>query len=474
MLSKNEGVFQLNQDVTSSSSPRDLERLLEQLREKRSLRHHIGIVAGVIDLLAISTAYLLANLVYLYDIQVELTVRTLASVTPIYLLFGLARQSYDANLLSDGYRSAWRAAEAIIWSSLFLFLIFFFLKIGAEFSRVALGLGMLFSIILASVGRYNVGQLALRELGTSPFAHLCIYDGIEIPDPKSTGSVKSCDIGLVPMPDNPAMLALLGRLALGLDGVVVHCSPEKRQSWALMLKSLDVRTELVVRELTPLQPLAIASRRGDTSLVLGGGQLSFSQRTLKRAFDLVFTLALAPVLVPLLILLGVVVKLDSPGPALFKQDRIGIGNRKFTILKFRTMRIEEQDEEARETTARDDPRVTRIGNFLRRTSLDELPQFLNVLRGEMSLVGPRPHAELTAIGSTLLWEIDAAYWHRHVVKPGITGLAQVRGHRGSLSEESHLRERLNSDLEYAANWSLTADLMIMIRTLAVMVHKNAF
>jgi len=133
-----------------------------------------------------------------------------------------------------------------------------------------------------------------------------------------------------------------------------------------------------------------------------------------------------------------------------------------------------QDDEAKKTTSRSDPRVTRVGNFLRRTSLDELPQFINVLVGDMSIVGPRPHAERTAVGSTMLWEIDGAYWHRHVVKPGITGLAQVRGHRGSLLEERQLTERLNADLEYVSNWSMANDLIIILRTASVLVHRNAF
>src|SRR3546814_4395680 len=113
-------------------------------------------------------------------------------------------------------------------------------------------------------------------------------------------------------------------------------------------------------------------------------------------------------------------------------------------------------------------------SFLRRTSLDELPQFLNVLSGEMGLVGPRPHAESTTAGSAMFGEVDSSYWHRHVVKPGITGLAQVRGHRGSIFEEQQLRDRLNADLEYVANWSILSDVTIILRTAGVLIHKNAF
>lgn len=450
------------------------EPMLASLRVKRARRHRVSIVAVVLDMIAIATAYTVASLVYLSFFDAELILRTLASVVPIYFLFGLAAQSYPANIIVDGYRSAWRAGAAFFWASLLMFLIFFFLKISEDFSRVVLGLGTIFSVCLIGVCRMNVARLARRTLGPEPFAHLHIYDDVPMPRNEAASAISISDLGLAPMPDSPAMLDLLGRLALGLDGVVVHCSPEKREHWAFMLKSLDVRTELVVPELNSLNPLAIEGRHGMTSLVLGSGQLSWSQRTLKRIFDLIITIALMPVVAPLLGLVAVLVKVDSPGPALFKQERIGLGNRKFKILKFRTMRIDMQDEKGNQLTSRDDPRVTRLGEILRKTSLDELPQFLNVLLGDMSIVGPRPHTESAKAGGSLYWQIDRAYWHRHVVKPGITGLAQIRGHRGNTFEEWQLLDRLSADLEYVSTWSLANDLMIILRTLGVLMHKNAF
>lgn len=444
------------------------------LRSKRTLRHKVSLVALLLDIIAIASAYTVASLAYLSYIEGELILRTLGSILPIYFLFGLTIQIYPAHILMVSHQSVRRSATAMIWASLLMFVIFFFLKISEEFSRVVLGLGTLLAVCLITIARMNVARMARMTLQLRPFAHLSLIDGVDMPTQPIEGSVRTSDCGLSPSPEDPAMLDLLGRLAFGLDGVVVYCKPESRERWAFMLKSLDIRTEIVVPELNRLQPLAIEERQGNISLILGNGQLSLSQRALKRSFDLAFALALTPILLPILGGISLLVKLDSPGPIFFKQERIGLSNRKFLILKFRTMRREMLDDKARKTTTREDARITRIGHFLRRTSLDELPQFINVLRGEMSIVGPRPHAELTAVGSSMLWEIDMAYWHRHVVKPGITGLAQVRGHRGSLFEPTQLKERLNADLEYVANWSLTNDLAIILRTLSVMIHKNAF
>jgi len=362
----------------------------------------------------------------------------------------------------------------LVWATLLMFLIFFFLKISDDFSRVLLGFGTLLAIALLGIARFAVARFLEQATGGAQFALIHLFDGVDPPASEDLGYLVAGEIGLIPDARDPAMVDRLANLVDGIDGVVVHCLEDKRFQWAFMLKSIDVAGEIVIPELSSLRPLAARERLGFTSLVLGNGQLSWSQRIIKRSFDLTVTLAAMPVLVPALLMIAVAVKLDSRGPVLFRQERIGLANRKFQIFKFRTMFVDRQDDKAERSTSRGDPRVTRVGAFLRRTSLDELPQFLNVLLGDMSIVGPRPHAERTAVGTSLLWEIDAAYWHRHVVKPGITGLAQVRGHRGSLFEEQHLRERLDADLEYVANWSVAYDLKIILLTLRVLMHKNAF
>ncbi|MEG3178947.1 sugar transferase, partial [Sphingomonas sp. RB3P16] len=126
------------------------------------------------------------------------------------------------------------------------------------------------------------------------------------------------------------------------------------------------------------------------------------------------------------------------------------------------------------STQREDDRVTKVGRFIRRTSIDELPQILNVLTGEMSIVGPRPHALGSRAADKLFWEVDHRYWHRHATKPGLTGLAQVRGYRGATLIEADLENRLQADLEYLENWSIWRDLKIIVRTFRVLLHRNAY
>lgn len=191
---------------------------------------------------------------------------------------------------------------------------------------------------------------------------------------------------------------------------------------------------------------------------------------LKRGEDLVIGSLLLVAAIPLVPLIALAIKLDSAGPVMFRQRRSGLNLEPIEILKFRTMSVRAPGDEAAQATP-GDSRVTRVGRILRRTSLDELPQILNVLRGEMSLVGPRPH----------LFEHDAQfgemiemYGHRHQVKPGLTGLAQVRGHRGETRTTGHVEARVNSDLQYIRNWSLGLDLQILLRTVwAVITGRNA-
>lgn len=163
---------------------------------------------------------------------------------------------------------------------------------------------------------------------------------------------------------------------------------------------------------------------------------------------------------PLMALIAVAIKLDSPGPVLFRQRRGGIGGRPFMCLKFRTMRVLEDGPTIRQAT-RDDPRVTRVGAFLRRTSLDELPQIFNVIRRDMALVGPRPHA---LAHDALYGAAIPAYRRRHEVAPGMTGLAQVSGLRGATETIELMADRVAKDIEYIDNWSPWLDLKILLLT----------
>lgn len=146
----------------------------------------------------------------------------------------------------------------------------------------------------------------------------------------------------------------------------------------------------------------------------------------------------------------------------------------FRMFKFRSMRVDLSDNTGTRSTSRNDDRVTRVGKFIRSTSIDELPQLLNVLKGDMSIVGPRPHALGSRAADKLFWEVDQRYWHRHAAKPGLTGLAQVRGYRGATLYEDDLRNRLQADLEYLEHWSIWRDIKIILLTFRVLLHRNAF
>ncbi|WP_156358372.1 undecaprenyl-phosphate glucose phosphotransferase [Sphingobium sp. Leaf26] len=203
--------------------------------------------------------------------------------------------------------------------------------------------------------------------------------------------------------------------------------------------------------------------------------LSRRQRLLKALEDRLLAFVALLILMPVMGMIALAIRLESPGPALFRQQRQGYNCRNFAILKFRTMHQAEHPAEAVRQAQRGDPRVTRFGAMLRRTSLDELPQLFNVLIGQMSLVGPRPHAPSTRAAGRLFSEIAQAYPSRHNVKPGMTGWAQVCGWRGETQSEAQLLGRLEHDLYYARNWSLWFDLRIMFRTIAtVMGQQNAY
>jgi polysaccharide biosynthesis protein PslA len=180
-------------------------------------------------------------------------------------------------------------------------------------------------------------------------------------------------------------------------------------------------------------------------------------------------------LAPTLAIIAVLIKLDSRGPVFFAQDRFGFNNSVIRVFKFRTMYIHRGDRSGAARTVPNDPRVTRVGRFLRQWSLDELPQLVNVLRGEMSLVGPRPHAIGMRVGDRLYHEAIPGYPHRHRVKPGLTGWAQVNGFRGEVDTLEKARGRVDCDLHYIENWSLWLDLRIILMTVGLLLSRaNAY
>ncbi|WP_262690035.1 undecaprenyl-phosphate glucose phosphotransferase [Kordiimonas aestuarii] len=228
----------------------------------------------------------------------------------------------------------------------------------------------------------------------------------------------------------------------------------------------------------PILPVAnvfpgreVGQHAGLPAVTLGRRPLSSSALILKRAEDLVLGSLLLLLLSPFLLVIAIMIKLDSPGPVFFRQERHGFANGTFKVFKFRSMYFKPpQDNEFRQAT-KSDPRVTRLGRIIRRTSIDELPQLLNVVKGDMSLVGPRPHP--VALSDQVLNDVEA-YLARHKVKPGITGWAQIHGLRGETDTLEKMTKRVEYDLWYVDHWSVWLDLRILIMTAPALLDKNAY
>jgi exopolysaccharide biosynthesis polyprenyl glycosylphosphotransferase len=197
---------------------------------------------------------------------------------------------------------------------------------------------------------------------------------------------------------------------------------------------------------------------------------------LKWLFDKIVGSVLLIALSPVLALTALAVKLDSPGPVLFRQKRYGFDNDLIEVFKFRSMFVDASDATASRLVSKGDPRVTRVGRFIRKSSLDELPQLINVVfKGNLSLVGPRPHAVHAKAESRLYDEVVDGYFARHRVKPGITGWAQINGWRGETDTEEKIQKRVDYDLQYIENWSVLFDLVILARTpFALLKTESAY
>ncbi|MEZ5961411.1 MAG: exopolysaccharide biosynthesis polyprenyl glycosylphosphotransferase [Hyphomonadaceae bacterium] len=259
-----------------------------------------------------------------------------------------------------------------------------------------------------------------------------------------------------------------------VDRIVITVTQKAETRVRSMIERLRVAPNRVDL-LLDFETQAVRGRRverfgGAAVACVSGRPHNHRRAFVKRAQDLVIGSLLLAVFAPLMALIAALVKLDTPGPALYRQRRHGFNNRIITVLKFRTMR---HDLDASLAQVREnDPRITPVGAFLRRTSLDELPQLYNVLRGDMSLVGPRPHAVGMKTCERELTEIVAEYAHRHRVKPGITGWAQVNGSRGPVMSAASVRRRVRFDLEYVARSSLWLDLEILMRSVPVLFGDN--
>ncbi|WP_125944294.1 sugar transferase [Sphingomonas sp. ABOLG] len=396
----------------------------------------------------------------------------LAAILPIYLLLGT--RTYRAPTLERWRASAWGAFANLLTAFLLTIFIAFLLQEVSPISRVSAMVTFFCSAAMLLLGRSVIGMWSDRLLAGSALSRMLILDGVDVPLPPGLKIVASEPLDSAQTTIHPLALDRLARQLRGVDEVFVACPPSRRATWSTVLKGSNVTARLLIPELDTIGVIGHRHFNGIACVLVSAGGLPLRDRLLKRALDLAIVIPALVFLAPLLITVALLVKIDSKGPALFVQTRVGKGNRLFAMYKFRSMRLAACDSEGRVSTLRDDARVTRIGRFIRATSIDELPQLFNILRGDMSFVGPRPHAIGSLAGDQLFWEVDQRYHHRHVCKPGLTGLAQVRGFRGATHRREDLINRLRADLEYVNGWSLMRDIMILFATLKVVVHRNAF
>lgn len=448
---------------------------------------NVGLITAIIDCilivcasLAAGVGYHLLGLGYAGDVQGFGGIGSNAAL--LFVLLAKAQGMYrPAALLRfqqlRGVALAWVAVLLAVVALLFL------LKLGESYSRGAtigfgvLGLGLLLGsrAVIANSLRNAVahgGMPGRRAMIVGEPQELVHYSAIDLLRtygiheigrfelPQGQGDDRSL------MPDNLAVLGAAIDAARANDAEMV----------LLALRWTDTARHDVVRErlrVLPLPALLLPDRSirsilaqpmvemgSEFAVELQRAPLTPLELAMKRAFDLLIAGALLVILSPLLSLVSIAIKFSSSGPVIFRQDRKGFNGRQFTIYKFRTMTVSENGAIIRQARPRDE-RITDLGFYLRSTSIDELPQLINVMRGEMSLVGPRPHA---VAHDDEYSKLIANYAFRHHVKPGITGWAQVNGFRGETARLELMKRRVDLDLWYINNWSLWLDLWILIRT----------
>lgn len=440
--------------------------------ERRRLQLYAGLL--LCDLVALLGSFVLAGGIYRNEWPLEFALSMALAFIPIYAIIGLYQHCYSLRSLDNLKYAVSRMGQALIVSALLCMVMIFYSRSASEFSRVMLSMALVAGFVSMAGIRWVFNRTLRHFYGRSVTANLVVDDGgpsVEIPGAEvvSTGT-----FDLEGAQHDPTSLDRIGQLMRGKDRVVVSCPVERRAAWAGIMRAAGVRGDVISESLQELGALALEREYGRSFLVVSTGPLSLYARAAKRLMDLALTIPVLIALSPLLLIVALLIKLEDGGPVFFVQPRMGRGNCIFHMYKFRSMRVDKLDEAGNTSTSRTDERITRIGKIIRRTSIDELPQLLNVLRSEMSIVGPRPHALGSLAEEKLFWEIDDKYWHRHSLKPGLTGLAQVRGHRGATESEDHLVHRLDADLEYIRDWSIMSDLRIMFATAGVLFHPNAY
>ncbi|MFM7028909.1 MAG: undecaprenyl-phosphate glucose phosphotransferase [Chakrabartia sp.] len=443
-------------------------------------------------------------------VQLALGDRIAPSAAPFYLRAALmgaiiyagiaeAIGGYDMDVRFALRRATGRVLTALFATAMFVLTVGFFLKVSEEFSRLwAVGWFGLGAVLLCLArglltlwmqgkkrdGLFNqrVAVFGAGEQGRRLARYIESHDRLTIDlvgffDDRTDGRVTT---PLPQMPLGGGLDALVSMVRAGRVDQVILALPWAADARLQQIVAALAVTPVQIRLAPDLANFTFAHRPivllGELPVMtLFERPISGLDSIVKRIEDLALLAAILPLALPIMLVAALAIKLDSPGPIFFRQDREGYNNQRFAIWKFRSMRTDRLEFDNIRQASRTDPRITRVGRILRKTSIDELPQLINVLTGEMSLVGPRPHAPSTRAGSRFFGEIVSTYAARHNVKPGLTGWAQVCGWRGETDTEDKLIRRLEHDLHYIENWSVWFDLVIIVRSVwAVIAPRNAY
>lgn len=458
--------------VESVVPKRQLKLPLAPSLERRRLQAYLLLL--LLDGAVIVISLLVVSLLYLGradDLQAQ---QQINFYLPLYWGAALMTRAYSIQALISLRFSQVRSLIAVLLALTLTLFVAFFAKSSEQLSRGSTIAGMI--VIAGGLAWARSVVQPLIRFGCGPTAQnvLVIDDGgiaVRVPH---AWHIDAREHRLRPDQSDPHMLDRLGMFMTNMDRVIVSCPAERRKDWALVFKGSNISGEIVDPEVQEMGVLGARRGHGFGSLVVSVGPLGLRARAVKRCMDLAIAGSAAIILAPLLIIVALMIWLEDRGSVFFLQQRQGRNNRLFWIYKFRSMQVEKLDAAGTQSASRDDDRITKIGRFIRKTSIDELPQLINVLRGDMSIVGPRPHAIGSLAGQKRFWEVDSRYLLRHSLKPGLTGLAQIRGLRGATDSEADLSSRLQADLEYLDGWTVVRDLRIIFATFTVLVHERAF
>lgn len=408
-------------------------------------------------------------------------------------------QGYSVGALRRYYRQLARVMT--IWAAVLgLFMVFaFFARVSDDISRLWLGLWFVTGLAYFALGRTIVRSFIMRWTTDGRLHRRAVIVGggeaaeqlITALNAQAESDIRICGI-FDDRTDGRSPEMVAGYQRLGTISQLVEFG--RRAHIDLLILSLPMSAETrILQMLKKLWVLPIDIRISAQSSRLRFRPRSYSHvgsvpfldlfdrpidewnSVIKRVFDVSFSIFGLVLFSPIMLATAIAVKATSKGPVLFRQKRYGFNNEIIEILKFRSMYQEQSDPEAKKAVTRDDPRVTTVGRFIRRTSIDELPQLISVIKGDLSLVGPRPHA-INAHTHDELWDdVVDGYFARHRVKPGVTGWAQINGWRGEVDNREKIERRIEHDLFYIENWSVLFDLYICMATpFALLKQENAY